>query len=107
MEISRPEYDMKEMGRKMKHYRRLRNLTVEDVRIYMQLSSVQAIYKWESGMCFPSADNLMALAELYQVNPMELMPKLASGSIGNSFEGMKILIERSGRKSKVDYMICA
>ena len=107
MEISRPEYDMKAMGRKMKYYRRLRNLTVEDVRIYMQLSSVQAIYKWESGMCFPSADNLMALAELYQVNPVELMPRreLACGT--NRVEGMRIMVECNSKKSRVDYMICA
>lgn len=104
---SRPEYDMKAMGRKMKYYRRLRNLTVEDVRVYMQLSSVQAIYKWESGLCFPTADNLMALAELYQVNPMDLMPKCAVGASGGAFENMRILIECHGRKCDIDYMICA
>lgn len=99
MNLSRPEYDMKAMGRKMKYYRKLRNLTVEDVRRYMQFSSVQAIYKWESGMCFPSADNLMAVAELYQVNPMELVPK--------RLEGIKIVIELHSRKYKSDYMVCA
>lgn len=107
MNQSRPEYDMNEMGRKMKYYRKLRNLTVEEVRLYMQFSSVQAIYKWESGMCFPSADNLMALSELYQVNPMELMPKRVQGGIGKRFEGMKILIECNDRKTKVDYILCA
>lgn len=107
MNLSRPEYDMKAMGQKMKYYRTLRNLTVEDVRLYMQFSSVQAIYKWESGMCFPSADNLMALSELYQVNPMDLIPKKVQGGVGNAFEGMKLLIECNGRKNRVDYMIYA
>lgn len=106
MNISRPEYDMKAMGHKMKYYRKLRRLTVEDVRIYMQLSSVQAIYKWENGMCFPSADNLMALAELYQVSPVELMPKRLALTQNMTCDGEYILIE-CGRKHKVDYVVCA
>ena len=33
----------------------------------------QAVYKWEAGKCFPQADNLIALAILYRVSPMELL----------------------------------
>ena len=106
MNISRPEYDMKTMGQKMKYYRKLSKLTVEEVRVYMQLSSVQAIYKWESGMCFPSADNLMALAELYQVSPVELMPKRVPLTQKMTRDREYILIE-CGRKHKVDYVVCA
>ncbi len=107
MNISRPEYDMKAMGRKMKYYRKLRGYTVEDVRKYMQFSSVQAIYKWESGMCFPSADNLVALAEFYHVNPMDLMPKRIQLANEQTFKEYKIIIERHSKKSKADYMVCA
>lgn len=96
MSIPRPEYDMKKMGQKMKYYRKLRGFTVEDVREYMQFSSVQAIYKWESGKCFPSADNLLALAELYQVNPIDLMPKRKMG--------IKILLEINNR-TNLDYIV--
>lgn len=96
MNILRPEYDMIEMGRKMKYYRELRGFTVEDVREYMQFSSVQAVYKWESGKCFPSADNLVALAELYQVNPIDLMPKRK--------KGIKILLELENR-TNLDYIV--
>ena len=102
----RPEYDMKAMGQKMKYYRKLRMLTVEEVRAYMLLSSVQAIYKWESGMCFPSADNLMALAELYQVSPVDLMPKRIEKEIKSETEGFRIIIE-CGKNHKVNYMVCA
>lgn len=96
MNIPRPEYDMIEMGRKMKYYRELRGFTVEDVREYMQFSSVEAVYKWESGKCFPSADNLVALAELYQVNPIDLMPKRK--------KGIKILLELENR-TNLDYIV--
>jgi len=31
------------------------------------------VYKWEAGKCYPQADNLVALAILYNVSPMELL----------------------------------
>ncbi|MBQ8519078.1 MAG: helix-turn-helix transcriptional regulator [Agathobacter sp.] len=107
MNRPRPEYDMKAMGLKMKYYRRLRNLTVEDVRMYMKFSSVQAIYKWESGKCFPSADNLLALAELYNVNPVDLMPKKRILGESCIFEATNVLVERHCKNNTIDYMICA
>ena len=41
----------------------------------MGLESVQAIYGWELGYNYPTADNLLALAELYEVNPIEMFAK--------------------------------
>ena len=61
----RPEYNFKTIGRNLKNLRRACNLTVEDVREYMQLGTVQAIYKWERGEGLPQADSLMALMHLY------------------------------------------
>lgn len=101
MDKVRPEYDMITMGKKMQYYRKLRNISVEEVRQYMHFSSVQAIYKWESGKCFPSADNLLALAELYGVNPKDLMPKR---EVDREFY---VLVEIYNKEKKVDYMICA
>ena len=46
----RPEYDFKVIGQNLKKLRLAHNLTVEDVRQYMQLGSVQSIYKWERGV---------------------------------------------------------
>lgn len=40
---------------------------------YMGFESTQAVYKWEAGRCYPQADNLLALAKLYNVSPMELL----------------------------------
>ena len=69
----RPEYDLAATGKNLRRIRTERMLSVDDVRRYMKLSSVQAIYKWERGGCFPSADNLLALAEFYEVNPAEIL----------------------------------
>ena len=101
MDKVRPEYDMITMGKKMQYYRKLRNISVEEVRQYMHFSSVQAIYKWENGKCFPSADNLLALAELYGVNPKDLMPKREID------RELYVLIEIYNKEKKVDYMVCA
>ena len=39
----------------------------------MGFESTQSVYKWENGKCYPQADNLLALAKLYNVSPMELL----------------------------------
>lgn len=71
--MRRPQYDIEASGRKMKEARISRGLTAKDVRDYMGFSSVQSIYKWEAGQCYPQADNLLAMAKLYQVNPFDLI----------------------------------
>ena len=70
---TRPEYDFKLIGQNLKKLRMLQHLTVEDVREYMQLGSVQAVYKWERGDSLPQADSLLALLELYQVHSLDVL----------------------------------
>lgn len=62
----RPEYDMKIIGANLKRLREKKHLSVEEVREYLGLSSVQAVYKYESGKGYPQADTLLALMELYE-----------------------------------------
>ena len=57
----------------MKEIRKQRNISVKQVMEYMGFESTQAVYKWEAGKCYPQADNLVALAILYKVSPMELL----------------------------------
>lgn len=72
----RPEYSLIATGRNLRRLREACGFSVEEVRRYMKLESVQAIYRWELGYNFPTADNLLALAELYGVNPVKmLIPK--------------------------------
>lgn len=60
-------------GLQMRTIRRQRNISMKQVAEYMGFESTQAVYKWEAGKCYPQADNLIALAMLYNVSPMELI----------------------------------
>lgn len=71
--IKRPEYDLLKTGEQIRKLRKERNITVDQIRRYLHFGSAQAIYKWENGRCFPQADNLMALARLFNVNPADIM----------------------------------
>ncbi len=71
--MQRNEYDMKVIGKNLKHLRESRNLSVEQVREYLCLGSVQAVYKYESGVGYPQADTLLALMELYNVGVNEIV----------------------------------
>lgn len=69
----RREYDMKLVGRNLKRLRENKKLSVEDVREYLGLGSVQAIYKYEAGRNYPQTDVLFALMELYEADFRELI----------------------------------
>ena len=42
----RPEYDIQVIGQNLRRLREANHLTVEDVREYLCLGSVQAVYKY-------------------------------------------------------------
>ena len=69
----RREYDIKLVGRNLRRLREKKNLSVQDVREYLCLGSVQAIYKYEAGRNYPQADVLFALLELYEADFRELI----------------------------------
>ena len=71
--MERPHFDIVASGARMKAIRQQRKISVKQVMEYMGFESTQAVYKWEAGKCFPQADNLIALAILYHVSPMELL----------------------------------
>ena len=71
--MERPQFDMVASGQKMREIRKARKISVTQVMEYMGFESKQSVYKWEAGKCYPQADNLIALAMLYQVNPRELL----------------------------------
>ena len=71
--MERPRFDIVASGVRMKEIRKQRNISVKQVMEYMGFESTQAVYKWEAGKCYPQADNLVALAILYNVSPMELL----------------------------------
>ena len=61
----RPEYDLNVIGRNLKRLREANHLTVREVRDYLRLGSVQAVYKYEKGISYPQTDAMFALMELY------------------------------------------
>lgn len=69
----RPEYDIKLIGRNLKRFRKAKNLSVDDVREYLRLGSVQAVYKYERGENYPPADAMFALMELYEISLGDLL----------------------------------
>lgn len=71
--MERPRFDIVASGERMREIRRQRNISVKQVMEYMGFEPTQAVYKWEAGKCYPQADNLVALAILYNVSPMELL----------------------------------
>ena len=71
--MERPRFDIVASGERMREIRRQRNISVKQVMEYMGFESTQAVYKWEAGKCYPQADNLVALAILYNVSLMELL----------------------------------
>ena len=64
----RREYDMATVGHNLRQLRLSKGLTVEDVREYLMLGTVQAIYKYESGTGYPQTDTMFALMELYDAS---------------------------------------
>lgn len=69
----RREYDAGLIGRNLKRLRMKKGLSVENVREYLCLGSVQAIYKYEAGQNYPQTDTLFALLELYEADCRELL----------------------------------
>ena len=69
----RPEYDMKLIGRNLRRLREAKHLSVEEVREYLRLGSVQAVYKYERGKGYPQADTMFALMELYEADLQDII----------------------------------
>ena len=80
----RTEYDLKVIGKNLKRLREQHHLTVEQLREYLCLGSVQAIYKYEAGVGYPQADTMLALMELYDVGVNEIV-KSREGELSSPF----------------------
>ena len=69
----RPEYNKKLIGENLRRCRQAKHFSVEQVREYLRLGSVQAIYKWEEGAGYPQTDTMFALMELYGIELSDLL----------------------------------
>ena len=80
----RPEYDFEVIGNNLKRIRKENHFSVEQVRNYLQLGSVQSIYKWERGESLPQADSLIALLDLYGVKDLHQLVVEESQELSSS-----------------------
>ena len=62
-----PLINKRETGVNLRRIMDRRGVTVKDVKEYLQLTSVQSVYNWCSGLNMPTIDNLYALSQLLQV----------------------------------------
>ena len=69
----RPEYNKKLIGKNLRRCRVKKNLSVENVKEYLHIGSIQAIYKWEEGKSYPQTDTMFALMELYEIELKDLL----------------------------------
>ena len=69
----RKNYNNQVIGYNLKRLREQNGLSVEEVRQYLGLGSVQAVYKYEYGTSYPPGDTLIALLELYNADIDDLL----------------------------------
>lgn len=76
----RTEYDKRIIGRNLRRFREAKKLSIEEVRQYLHVGSLQAVYKWEEGRCYPQTDTMLALLELYEVEWRDVVREEVSDS---------------------------
>ena len=62
-----PTINLKETGINLLRIMDKRGITPKDVKKYLNLTSVQSVYNWCSGINMPSIDNLYALSQWFGV----------------------------------------
>ncbi|MCD7709097.1 MAG: helix-turn-helix domain-containing protein [Clostridiales bacterium] len=84
-----PMYDVKRTGENLRRIRRMCGYSAEEVRRFVGVGTVQAIYKWERGDCLPGLEAFFSLAELYGVEPGRMLAR--RGGTGGILE-----VEKNG-----------
>ncbi|MCQ2584081.1 MAG: helix-turn-helix domain-containing protein [Treponema sp.] len=65
--INKPVLDMQGTGEKIKSLRKFNKISVSALQEVFGMANPQAIYNWESGKNMPSIDNLIVLAQVFDV----------------------------------------
>lgn len=65
--------NLKATGERIRAKRKALGLTMQDVIDRLYLGSLTAVWKWEKGMCLPTLDNLVNLADILGCEPMDLI----------------------------------
>ena len=62
-----PTIDMVKTGENIIKLRKEKGLSVKNLQDSFGFSTPQAVYKWQQGLCMPSLDNLVLLANIFNV----------------------------------------
>ena len=65
-----PVIDVRATGMRICALRKERGLSVRELTEYFGFNNVQTVYKWQSGICLPTVENLYALSRILEV-PLE------------------------------------
>ena len=71
--IQRPVVDLNATAEKIKSLRTRCGYTVHDIQTVFGFEYPQAVYAWESGKNVPTIDNLLVLAQLFDVSVDEIV----------------------------------
>ena len=69
----RKDYDMRVIGKNLRKLRIQNGYSIEEIREYLCLGSVQAVYKYELGTSYPPGDTLLALMEIYHADVYDII----------------------------------
>ena len=70
-----PAVDMAATGNNILRLREQAGMTVKDLQIIFGFTTPQAIYKWQSGACMPTIDNLVVLSAVFNVAMDDIVVK--------------------------------
>ncbi len=68
-----PVINLPKTGAKIDLLRKKANLSVKDIQKIFGFESPQAIYKWIHGRSLPTVDNLIILAEIFNVTVEDIL----------------------------------
>lgn len=68
-----PVIDVPMTGAKIDLLRKKANLSVKDIQKVFGFENPQAIYKWLNGRNLPTVDNLIILANIFNVNVEDIL----------------------------------
>lgn len=68
-----PTINMVKTGKNIVKLRKKNGMTVKELQDIFGFTTPQAIYKWQQGLALPSIDNLVVLANVFQVHIDEIL----------------------------------
>ncbi len=75
-----PVIDIVSTGQRIKEMREASGISVRELQDILGLTNPQAIYKWQTGQCMPTIDNLVILSAVFDVTLDEMIVTESEGT---------------------------